>query len=775
MKEKHKWTESDIKELKEIWDKYPIYKLAKYFHTTSEEIKRQEELLGFEVLKSNRWTKEEEELLRKYSSLYLTQEIAEKLGRSYLSVQKKALKLGIELHSEEDPWEDWMINYLMENINKVPIGEISKKLGLSYRRILTKCNKLGIEYIPETWTEEEIETLRKYAKTCHYTELTKVLPRRTVGAISAKAFELGIETISEYTKLSENDIKYIKDNWNIIPATEIARNLKISMGVLNRYKKELGLKNTGQKKKWTKEVIRRLKKDAKTKSRNELAKKYKTSPGQISNIAHKNNIELIDTKKVWNDELDSVLKNLVGENLSVPQIAKKMNIKASTIRTRITNLGLKKKKPKNPNKIWSDEEIRKLIELSEEKTILELIPILNKTSRQITLKAKNLGLKLKKTKEKEWTETDTKTLLSLYENYELHEIAKKMDRTEQIIKEKAKELNIELKIRKRSSWTEEEESLLIEYSKKYDVKEIAKRLNRSSSSISSKLTYMGLSAKISSKFWSNEEIEQLKKLAEEKTVDEISLIMNRTTESILGKLYRLGTKTVVINSNTWTQEEEQTLKRLLMTYSSFEVAELLNRSEESVIVRAKKLGIDLNLQNRPWTQEEEDLLSDLWGNKQIEYISKKLNRTESALINRAFILGLGSQLDNNYDGLRIQEISDILLVDRNTILTSWLSLGLKVKVRKRSNNSTYKYVTIEDLYDFLEQNQNIWDSRNLEKNILGIEPDWLKGKRKNDKDKPLDFFGIERLTKQQLLRSKQYYLDIKEKKEVKKLVKKKED
>ena len=154
--------------------------------------------------------------------------------------------------------------FFKKNINIIPTGEISKKIGLSYRRILTKCNKIGIEYISETWTEEEIETLRKYAPTCHYTELTKVLPRRTVGAISAKAYELGIETISEYTKLKESDIKYIKDNWNKIPATEIARNLKISLGILNRYKQELGLQHTGQKKKWTPEVIERLRKDAKT-------------------------------------------------------------------------------------------------------------------------------------------------------------------------------------------------------------------------------------------------------------------------------------------------------------------------------------------------------------------------------------------------------------------------------------------------------------------------------------------------------------------------------
>lgn len=129
-------------------------------------------------------------------------------------------------------------------------------IGLSYQSILTKCKELGIEYVKESWTEEEIKILREYADKCHYSELTKVLPNRTIDAITAKTYELGIETISTYTKLDDKQIKYIKDNLGEIPATEIARNLKISIGILNRYKKELNLPNTGQQKKWTEEEIK---------------------------------------------------------------------------------------------------------------------------------------------------------------------------------------------------------------------------------------------------------------------------------------------------------------------------------------------------------------------------------------------------------------------------------------------------------------------------------------------------------------------------------------
>ena len=63
------------------------------------------------------------------------------------------------------------------------------------------------------------------------------------------------------------------------------------------------------------------------------------------------------------------------------------------------------------------------------------------------------------------------------------------------------------------------------------------------------------------------------------------------------------------------------------------------------------------------------------------------------------------------------------------------------------------------------ENQNIWDSRNLEKNILGAEPEWLKEKRIRDRLLPAGEFGLENLTKQQLLLAKQNFLDSEQAKE----------
>lgn len=762
MRQKFNWTEEKIEELKNIWNTTSLYNLAPHFHTTEETIIKKSEELNLPPYKSNRWTKEEEDLLREYSTKYVTKTIAEKLGRSVLSVQKKAIKLGIVLQGEKDPWEKWMIDYLKENINKKPIGEIQSTLNLSYHRITSKCKELGIEYIKGIWTEEEIEILRKYAKTCHYTELTKVLPRRSIGAITAKAFELGIETISDYVKLEDDKATFIKNNWEKMTATEIARQLEISIGVVYRYKKELNLPNKGQSKKWTPDVIEKIRKDAKKKTRAELAKKYKTSVCQISTLAKKHNIKLLDSKKLWTEKLDKQLIELVNNNLTIREISEIMKIKASSIRQRAKQLNLKVNGAKvGSSRRWTKNEVNLLIKYSKEKNTKEIAELLSRNEKQVYDKAKKIGLTLISGKKGKWTEAETETLKELHSKYELHIIAELMERSEETIKLKARELNLPIKLKERKKWTPKEEKKLIEYAENYTIAEIAVLLDRTVASVSGKLKYIGVTAKKSSRFWTEEELKTLRELASQYETIEISNIMHKSYESVYYKLQELGLKAKNNTNKPWTEEESNLLLELLTTYSSFEVAAILNRSEEAVIVKAINLGYEINARHRRWTSIDDETLSDLWGNKSIDIIAKKLNRTVSSIINRVYVLKLGSQIINNYDGITIQELSNIFMVNRSTILTSWISLGLKLTFRKRSDSSIYSFVEIDNLLEFLKNNQNIWDSRVLEENILGKEPEWLQEKRKQDCSlSSKNIIGLDNLNKQQLLLAKKYILDL---------------
>ena len=162
------------------------------------------------------------------------------------------------------------------------------------------------------------------------------------------------------------------------------------------------------------------------------------------------------------------------------------------------------------------------------------------------------------------------------------------------------------------------------------------------------------------------------------------------------------------------------------------IAKIMNKTENAIYIKARRLGITLIQDRRSWTKEEEILLSDLWGTKPIETIAKTLKRTVFSLKVKAVEMGLGPMIKNNYDLITVSEMSDLLNVKRDRITNTWVNLGLNLKKKKLTNNMTYYVITWKDLMEFLENNQNEWDSRCIEKNMLGTEPEWLKAKRIRD-------------------------------------------
>ena len=185
-------------------------------------------------------------------------------------------------------------------------------------------------------------------------------------------------------------------------------------------------------------------------------------------------------------------------------------------------------------------------------------------------------------------------------------------------------------------------------------------------------------------------------------------------------------------SNAWTEEEIKVLKELSDKYHYTEIAKIMGKTENAIYLKARRLGITLIQDRRKWTVEEETLLSDLWGVKSIEYIAKKMKRTIFSIKVKAVRMGLGPMIRNNYDVITVSDMVDLLNVTRDRITDRWVKLELKLKKIKLTNKMSYYTINWKDLMDFLEANQNEWDSRNVEKNMLGLEPEWLQEKRKRD-------------------------------------------
>ena len=662
------WTNEEDNYIKENIGKISFSEMANFLNCTISTVQRRAEYLNlqFEKRTVKRWKQEEIELLKIMAPKYLNKTIARKLDRSVNELNKKARELGIELIFKRPVWKNWKIKFLKENINILSLSQIQKELEVNYYQIMDKLDELGIKYNNNFWCEEEINILIELSNKVYIRELAKIL-NRTECAIISKANNLGLDYITLKKKYKPEELQYIKDNWGIIPVTDMARNLGVSKIMIQAQADKMNLSKLGNNpyRKWTELELAKLRELAQKKSITELARYFNTTNGAITTVAYKNGIYLNDDKIHWTREDNAILREL-AQTLDLSEIALKMNRSTFAVRSQAKRQNIKIiPSKKDAQTIWTEEDYKELqMLISKGKSLLEICSLMNKKDVTVLKKAKELNLDIKKEVQREWSEN---------------------------------------------------------------------------------------------------EIIKLKELSKTKKMSELVKELNRTSSSIKTMAQKLGVN-VTNDRRNWTKEEYQLLEKLTMVdrKSPKEIAKILGRTEDAIIIKINRRGLQIQTNDkRFWTKEEETLLSDLWGEESFEIIAKRLNRTVSSIKNKAFLLGLGSAMENNYNGLTIKDISDMLGVNINTVSVGWIGLGLKYKIQKISKSKSYRYVKIKDLYEFLEANQNIWDSRNLEKNILGNEPEWLKEKRKLDSENSP---SIERLnlTKQQLILARKFFLELKE-------------
>lgn len=138
-----------------------------------------------------------------------------------------------------------------------------------------------------------------------------------------------------------------------------------------------------------------------------------------------------------------------------------------------------------------------------------------------------------------------------------------------------------------------------------------------------------------------------------------------------------------------------------------------------------------------WTKEELDLLEEEWGKTSIPAIAKKLERSVEAIKLKAGRLGLGSFLESS------EFVSLNVLLKTFGIVGGYTEHVKKLKRhgfkihKKKVNNNSFRMVDIEEFWVFAEKNRHLFDFSKLEENALGMEPQWVKNKRKEDERRAL--------------------------------------
>lgn len=148
-----------------------------------------------------------------------------------------------------------------------------------------------------------------------------------------------------------------------------------------------------------------------------------------------------------------------------------------------------------------------------------------------------------------------------------------------------------------------------------------------------------------------------------------------------------------------------------------------------------------------WSEQEVIYLQDNWGTLSIEYIAKKLKRSKVAISNRANKLGLG---DSRLSGGRVSlsQFVKATGITSYTVKEKWTKAEFKLYKVKQGRFASNK-IDLDFFWKWAEKNKKLVSFAKWEEGALGIEPDWVKEKRKADKINPSYINGNKKWTKEQ--------------------------
>ena len=138
--------------------------------------------------------------------------------------------------------------------------------------------------------------------------------------------------------------------------------------------------------------------------------------------------------------------------------------------------------------------------------------------------------------------------------------------------------------------------------------------------------------------------------------------------------------------------------------------------------------------NNRWREEEIQYLEDSWGVYSIPTIAKKLNRPIGGVKAKAYRIGLDQHL---YSGGKVTlnlVIQNLGYKSYTWMAKQFLKYGCPIQ-NKKVNNKSFKVIEINEFWEWAKENQDILNFRYFEENSLGLEPKWVKEKRRQDRIK----------------------------------------
>lgn len=137
------------------------------------------------------------------------------------------------------------------------------------------------------------------------------------------------------------------------------------------------------------------------------------------------------------------------------------------------------------------------------------------------------------------------------------------------------------------------------------------------------------------------------------------------------------------------------------------------------------------MRGRNWTEKDVQDLVNMIGVYKLKTIARKLDRTEKAIITKINKLKLGP-ISSYREGITANELATACNVSHSTVM-NWISKKkLKCKKSKLLEKQYYYLIKIDDFWSWAYENQDSVKFSNIEHNILGKEPGWVVGARREE-------------------------------------------
>lgn len=152
--QKFEFTSEQIKYIVDNWGKISAHSMKNMFGCSWYAVVSIAKKYNLDPPESNRWTEEENELLKKLAADTHYEDIAESMHKSPNAIYLRAKRLGITLIQDRRSWSIEEENYLIEHWGVDAIEKIAKDMQRSIYSIRVKATRLGLGHMCKANTEQ---------------------------------------------------------------------------------------------------------------------------------------------------------------------------------------------------------------------------------------------------------------------------------------------------------------------------------------------------------------------------------------------------------------------------------------------------------------------------------------------------------------------------------------------------------------------------------------------------------------------------------------------